>query len=382
MRQRLPAERHDPSEHGSKTVGSGRCDPGTVIVLGIETSCDESAAAVVASTASGPQILSNLVHTQLDEHALYGGVVPEIAARAHLDRLDLLVLRAANEAGVALGEVDAVAAAAGPGLIGGLIVGTTMAKGIAWALGKPFLAVNHLEAHALTARLTDGVDFPFLLLLVSGGHCQLLACVGVGSYTRLGTTLDDAAGEALDKTAKLIGLGYPGGPAIEQAAVDGDPYRFSLPRPLLGRPGCDFSFSGLKTSVRRIVADRNALAPRERADLAASVELAICETLCDRTANAIAWFQRHHPDGKTLVAAGGVAANRLLRERLARLAAAAGLEFLAPPPAFCTDNATMIAWTGLERLRLGLVDGLDIAPRPRWPLDTGARPQPGTEVEE
>jgi N6-L-threonylcarbamoyladenine synthase len=353
-----------------------------MIVLGIETSCDESAAAVVASTASGPEIRSNLVHTQLDEHALYGGVVPEIAARAHLDRLDVLVLRAANEAGVALGEVDAVAAAAGPGLIGGLIVGTTMAKGIAWAVGKPFLAVNHLEAHALTARLTDRVDFPFLLLLVSGGHCQLLACVGVGSYTRLGTTLDDAAGEALDKTAKLIGLGYPGGPAIEQAAVGGDPYRFSLPRPLLGRPGCDFSFSGLKTSVRRIVANRNTLAPRERADLAASVELAICEALCDRTANAIAWFRRHHPDGKTLVAAGGVAANRRLRECLARLAEASGLEFLAPPPAFCTDNATMIAWTGLERLRLGLVDGLDIAPRPRWPLDAEARPQPGTEVEE
>jgi N6-L-threonylcarbamoyladenine synthase len=356
--------------------------PGSLIVLGIETSCDESAAAVVASTASGPLIRSNLVQTQLDEHAPYGGVVPEIAARAHLDRLDALVSRAVSEAGVALEEIDAVAAAAGPGLIGGLIVGTMMAKGIAWATGKPFLAVNHLEAHALTARLTDGVNFPFLLLLVSGGHCQLLACVGVGSYTRLGTTLDDAAGEAFDKTAKLIGLGYPGGPAIEQVAVDGDPYRFPLPRPLLGRPGCDFSFSGLKTSVRRIVADRNPLAPRERADLAASVELAICEALCDRTANAIAWFQRHHPDGRSLVAAGGVAANRRLRERLARLTAAAGLEFLAPPPELCTDNATMIAWAGLERLRLGLVDGLDTAPRPRWPLDTGAPPQPGAGVEE
>jgi N6-L-threonylcarbamoyladenine synthase len=281
-----------------------------------------------------------------------------------------------------LAEIDAVAAAAGPGLIGGLIVGTMMAKAIAWAVGKPFLAVNHLEAHALTARLTDGVDFPFLLLLVSGGHCQLLACAGVGNYAKLGTTLDDAAGEAFDKTAKLLGLGYPGGPAIEQTAVDGDPYRFSLPRPMVGRPGCDFSFSGLKTSVRRIVADRETLAPRERADLAASVELAICEALCDRTANAIAWFRRHHPDGKDLVAAGGVAANGRLREHLARLAAEAGLEFLAPPPALCTDNAAMIAWAGLERLRLGLIDGLDTAPRPRWPLDTRTAPQPAARVEE
>jgi tRNA N6-adenosine threonylcarbamoyltransferase len=347
---------------------------GSVIVLGIETSCDESAAAVVAATASAPLIRSNLVHTQLDEHALYGGVVPEIAARSHLRRLDGLVSRALREAGVALAEIDAVAATAGPGLIGGLIVGTMMAKGIAWAASKPFIAVNHLEGHALTARLTDGVNFPFLLLLVSGGHCQLLACVGVGSYTRLGTTLDDAAGEAFDKAAKLIGFGYPGGAAIEQAATAGDPCRFALPRPLLGRPGCDFSFSGLKTSVRRIVGVRGSLTPREQADLAASVEAAICDALCDRTANAIGWFQRHHPDGKSLVAAGGVAANTRLRQRLAALARAAGLEFLAPPRALCTDNAAMIAWVGIERFRLGLVDGLDAAPRPRWPLDAAAPP--------
>ena len=351
-----------------------------MIVLGIETSCDESAAAVVALTASGRRIRSSLVHSQIDEHAVYGGVVPEIAARAHLSRLGALVSAAVREAGIAIAEIDGVAAAAGPGLIGGLIVGTMMAKGVAWAIGKPFVAVNHLEAHALTVRLTDGLDFPFLLLLVSGGHCQLLACAGVGRYERLGTTLDDAAGEAFDKAAKLIGLPYPGGPAIERAAIDGDPRRFPLPRPLVGRPGCDFSFSGLKTSVRRIVADRDPLSRREQADLAASVEAAICEALCDRTANAIGWFRRHHPDGKSLVAAGGVAANRRLRERLAALAAAGGLKFLAPPPALCTDNAAMIAWAGLERLRLGLVDGLDAAPRPRWPLDAAAPPRPAARV--
>jgi N6-L-threonylcarbamoyladenine synthase len=351
-----------------------------MIVLGIETSCDESAAAVVALTASGPRIRSSLVHSQIDEHAVYGGVVPEIAARAHLRRLRPLVSAALRGAGMAVAEVDGVAAAAGPGLIGGLIVGTMMAKGVAWAIGKPFVAVNHLEAHALTVRLTDGLDFPFLLLLVSGGHCQLLACGGVGRYERLGTTLDDAAGEAFDKAAKLIGLPYPGGPAIERAAVDGDPCRFPLPRPLVGRPGCDFSFSGLKTSVRRIVADRGPLSPREQADLAASVEGAICAALCDRTANAIGWFRHHYPDGQSLVAAGGVAANRRLRQRLAALAAAAGLEFLAPPPALCTDNAAMIAWAGLERLRLGLVDGLDAAPRPRWPLDAAAPPRTAARV--
>src|SRR5947207_14981658 len=222
-----------------------------MVVLGIETSCDESGAAVVAIMAAGPKILSNLIHSQLAEHMPYGGVVPEIAARAHLDHLHPLISRALAEAGVLLGEVDGVAAAAGPGLIGGLIVGSTMAKGLAWAADKPFLAVNHLEAHALAVRLTDEVEFPYLLILVSGGHCQLLVCSGVGRYTRLETTLDDAAGEAFDKTAKLIGLGYPGGPAIERAACGGDISHFALPRPLKGKPGCDFSFSGLKPAVSR-----------------------------------------------------------------------------------------------------------------------------------
>jgi N6-L-threonylcarbamoyladenine synthase len=342
-----------------------------MIVLGIETSCDETAAAIVAATPQGPRILSNQLRAQFAEHAPFGGVVPEIAARAHLDHLDALIDRALAEANVALAEIDGVAATAGPGLIGGLIVGTMMGKGIAWGTGKPFVAVNHLEGHALTPRLTDRVDFPYLVLLVSGGHCQLLVCAGVGLYTRLGTTLDDSPGEAFDKTAKLIGLGYPGGPAIEHAASEGDPHRFVLPRPLKGRPGCDFSFSGLKTAVSRLVAV-GGLDTRDTADLAASVQLAICDALIDRTANAVDWFCRHHPEGTALVAAGGVAANDQLRSRLAALAKAAGLRFVAPPPTMCTDNAAMIAWVGIERLRLGLVDHLDAAPHPRWPLDTCA----------
>jgi N6-L-threonylcarbamoyladenine synthase len=349
-----------------------------MIVLGIETSCDETAAAVVAEAR--PRILSNVIQAQLAEHSPYGGVVPEIAARAHLDYLDSVVVRALAEAGVELAGVDGIAAAAGPGLIGGLIVGTMMAKGMAWAAGKPFVAVNHLEAHALTVRLTNEIDFPYLLLLVSGGHCQLLVCAGVGRYVRLGTTLDDAAGEAFDKSAKLIGLGYPGGPAIERAAQHGNASRFALPRPMTGRPGCDFSFSGLKTAVRQIYADRGPLGPCEQADLAASVELAICDALADRTANAIAWFRRRYPHAKTLVAAGGVAANGRLRRRLASLAEDAGLGFVAPPVHLCTDNGAMVAWAGLERLRLGLVDGLDAPPRPRWPLDPAAAPRSGAGV--
>jgi N6-L-threonylcarbamoyladenine synthase len=351
-----------------------------MIVLGIETSCDETSAAVVKSGPAGPEIRANLVHSQLADHTPYGGVVPEIAARAHLDHLDSLVRRALADAAIDLDDIDGVAAATGPGLIGGLIVGTMMAKGIAWATAKPFIAVNHLEGHALSVRLDRDVAFPYLLLLVSGGHCQLLVCDGVGRYTRLGTTLDDAAGEAFDKTAKLIGLSYPGGPAIERAAGAGDPHRFALPRPLAGRPGCDFSFSGLKTAVRRIVVEDGPLATRDQADLAASVELAICDALADRATNAIAWFRRHRPGGRHLVVAGGVAANTRLRNRLAGLAHSAALEFLAPPPALCTDNAAMIAWAGLERLRLGLSDSLDAAPRPRWPLDAGAPPRPGGGV--
>ena len=348
-----------------------------MIVLGIETSCDETAAAIVALGEEGPQIRANLIAAQLALHRPFGGVVPEIAARAHLDGLDRLVAAALAEAGAGVADLDAVAAAAGPGLIGGLLVGTMMAKGIAWAAEKPFIAVNHLEAHALAARLSHLLDFPYLLLLVSGGHCQLLYCAGVGRYTRLGTTLDDAAGEAFDKMAKLLGLGYPGGPAIERAARTGDPRRFALPRPLKGREGCDFSFSGLKTAVRHIVAAREGLEPGEIADLAAAIELAICDALADRTQHAVRWLDRHRPQARTLVVAGGVAANLRLRRRLADLATEAGLDFVAPPPDLCTDNAAMIAWAGIERLRLGLLDGLDAPARPRWPLDTRGPARPG-----
>jgi N6-L-threonylcarbamoyladenine synthase len=341
-------------------------------ILGIETSCDETAVAVVSANGGRPEIHANLVQSQLAEHAPYGGVVPEIAARAHLDHLDRLVRAALDEAGIGFDNLDGVAASAGPGLIGGLIVGTMAAKGIAWATGKPFAAINHLEAHALTARLTDAVEFPYLLLLVSGGHSQLLACVGVGQYRQLGTTLDDAAGEAFDKSAKLLSLSQPGGPAIAQAAQHGNPRHFTLPRPLQGRDGCDFSFSGLKTAVREAA---STIAPGDDkavADLAAAVELAICDHLVDRTARAVRWFRDRYPTGASLVAAGGVAANTRLRARLAALAADAGLAFVAPPPALCTDNGAMIAWAGVERLRLGLTDPLDAPVRPRWPLDPEA----------
>jgi N6-L-threonylcarbamoyladenine synthase len=281
------------------------------------------------------------------------------------------------EAEIGFDGLDGIAAASGPGLIGGLVVGAMTAKGLAWAAGKPFVAVNHLEAHALAARLAPGVEFPYLLLLVSGGHTQLVACAGVANYRQFGASRDDAAGEAFDKTAKLLGLGYPGGPAIELAARDGDPKRFALPRPLKGREGCEFSFSGLKTAVRHIVADMDARAgpigPQDVRDLAASVEAAICDALADRTANAIARFRGEYPAGTALVAAGGVAANAALRRRLAELAAGSGLDFVAPPPALCTDNGAMVAWAGLERLRLGLHDGLDAPVRPRWPLDDGVR---------
>jgi len=350
-----------------------------MIVLGIETSCDETAVAVVADDPC-PVIRANLIHSQLAEHRPYGGVVPEIAARAHLDHIAGLVLRALSDADMRVDQLDGVAAAAGPGLIGGLIVGSMAAKGIAWAAQKPFIAVNHLEAHALAARLSHDVGFPYLLLLVSGGHSQLLVCAGVGRYRQLGASRDDAAGEAFDKTAKLLELDYPGGPAIERAARHGNPAKFTLPRPLKGREGCDFSFSGLKTAVRQIIADAGPFDPQHTADLAAAIELAICDSLLDRTANALAWFRRHHPEGTGLVAAGGVAANLRLRDRLAALAASAGLAFVAPPVALCTDNGAMIAWAGLERLRLGLVDRLDAPVHPRWPLDDAAGGALGTAV--
>ncbi len=344
-----------------------------VLILGIETSCDETAAAIVDDNR---QIRADVVLSQTTLHVPYGGVVPEIAARAHLEHIDGLIAQALREAGVRFDELDAVAATGGPGLIGGVIVGVTVGKAIALAHGLPFLGINHLEGHALSARLSHGLAFPYLLLLVSGGHCQLLIVEGVGRYVRLGTTIDDAAGEAFDKTAKLLDLGYPGGPAIERTAKTGNPARFTLPRPLAGRPGCDFSFAGLKTAVRQTVENLRShtpnLAPQDVADLAASFQAAVADTLADRTANAIAEFKARHPDGRHLVVAGGVAANTLLRERLESVAAKHRLSLTAPPVRLCTDNAAMIAWAGIERFKLKLTDGLDFSPRPRWPLDPEA----------
>jgi N6-L-threonylcarbamoyladenine synthase len=340
-------------------------------ILGIETSCDETAAAIVTDSPA-PRILGHVIHAQLEEHRPFGGVVPEVAARAHLEHLDGVILRALDQSGLGLEALDGVAATAGPGLIGGVMVGVTTAKAIALVRNLPFIAVNHLEAHALTVRLIDDVPFPFLLLLISGGHCQLLIVEGVGRYRRLGTTIDDAVGEAFDKSAKLLGLGYPGGPAIEAAARDGDARRFELPRPMLGRPGCDFSFSGLKTAVRLAAAELAAADGQARADLAASFQRAVAETLADRTARAASVFRARHPEGRHLVVAGGVAANAAIRSALGAVAAAQGLELAVPPPRLCTDNGAMVAWAGLERLRLGLRDGLDFAARPRWPLDEAA----------
>ena len=340
-------------------------------ILGIETSCDETAAAIVTDRP-GPQILGHCIHAQFAEHRPYGGVVPEIAARAQLDHLDGVIRRTLDEAGLALSDLDGIAATAGPGLIGGVMVGATTAKAIALVQNLPFIAVNHLEAHALTVRLVETVPFPYLLLLISGGHCQLLVVEGVGRYRRLGTTIDDAVGEAFDKSAKLMGLGYPGGPAVEAAAREGDPARFELPRPMLGRPGCDFSFSGLKTAVRLAVEALPLQDDQARADLAASFQRAVAETLADRTVRAAAQFRAAHPEGSHLVVAGGVAANGAVRTALAGVAAKHGLSLAGPPPKLCTDNGAMVAWAGLERLRLGLSDGLDFAARPRWPLDATA----------
>jgi N6-L-threonylcarbamoyladenine synthase len=350
-----------------------------VIVLGIETSCDETAAAVVRRDGDGRgTILSSLVRAQLAEHAPFGGVVPEIAARSHVGVLDHLVAQAMAEAGVRFADLSAVAATSGPGLVGGLVVGATTGKAIALAAGLPFVAVNHLEAHALTARLTDGLAFPYLALLVSGGHTQILEVRGVGDYRRLGTTIDDALGEAFDKTAKLLGLPYPGGPAVERAAAGGDPGRFPLPMPLHDRPGLDFSFAGLKTAVR-LAAERAApLSPQDVADLCAAFQATVAAIVGRRAERALAGFRARRPDAEpVLVVAGGVAANGAIRAALAAAAAAVGGRLVAAPLALCGDNAAMVAWAGAERLALGLTDPLDAPIRPRWPLDAGAVPVHG-----
>lgn len=343
-----------------------------MLVLGIETSCDETAAAVIRGEDRA--ILSHRLLSQVEDHRPYLGVVPEIAARVHIEHVDRLVEEAMAEAGLRFGDLAGIAATAGPGLIGGLMVGLMTGKAIAAAAGKPLIAVNHLEGHALSPRLMAQVPFPYLLLLVSGGHCQLLAVEGVGVYRRLGTTIDDAVGEAFDKVAKLLGLGYPGGPAIENVAAGGDPRRFALPRPMLGRKDCHFSFSGLKTAVRQAVAALPILDPAAVADMAASFQAAVADVMADRLARAIAVFSGLHTQARHVVIAGGVAANRTLRSRLTQTAEAAGMTLLAPPLWLCTDNAAMIAWAGVERLRLGLTDPHDFAPRPRWPLDPTAPP--------
>ena len=342
-------------------------------VLGIETSCDETAAAVVRRLPDGaPEILAETLLSQIDDHRPYKGVVPEIAARAHLDHLDGLVGRAMTGAGLDFDDLDGVAATAGPGLIGGVMVGATMGKAIAAAVGKPFVAVNHLEGHALSARLTGPVGYPFLLLLVSGGHCQLVLVRGVGHYLRLGTTVDDAIGEAFDKVAKLLGLGYPGGPAVEAAAAQAqDSLRFGLPRPMRGRPGCDFSFSGLKTAVlHRLRALDDDPSPTDSADMAAAFQEAVADILVERTGNGLRMGREVEPGLRRLVVAGGVAANRRLRCALEEFCEGEGLALSVPPQRYCTDNAAMIAWAGAERLALGLTSPLDFAPRPRWPLDS------------
>jgi N6-L-threonylcarbamoyladenine synthase len=340
---------------------------GNGIVLGIETSCDETAVALVRGDGT---VLAAPLLAQLEEHAPYGGVVPEIAARAHVEKLDRLIQGAMRETGLGFPDLTAVAATAGPGLIGGLIVGLLTGKAIARVHDLPFAAINHLEAHALTARLTDAVAFPYLLLLVSGGHCQLVTVEGVGRYRQLGTTQDDALGEAYDKVAKMLGLGYPGGPRVEAAARTGNPTRFRFPRPLHGQPGCDFSFSGLKTAVRQQILrlGDTAADPQTVADLCASFQAAAADALADRTARALARFTNLHPEASTLVVAGGVAANLYLRERLARLTEAKGFRLIAPPFHLCGDNAVMVAWAAIERLRLGPVDDQALPARARWPL--------------
>lgn len=345
-----------------------------MLLMGIETSCDETAAAVVSSDG---EIRSNVILSQLDEHRPYGGVVPEIAARSHLQHLPEIIESALKGANAEFKDLTGVAATAGPGLIGGVMVGLMAAKSIALVHGIPFAAIHHMEAHALTARLTDTVSFPYLALLISGGHCQFVAVEGPGTYQILGATVDDAIGEAFDKTAALLGLEYPGGPAIEKVARNGRANAYPLPRPMAGRPNCDFSFSGLKTAVRKLVErlDDNPEDAKVVSDLAASFQCAAADVVGDRTMNAIKDFKDRFPNGSTLVVAGGVAANQAVRQVLQEIADGEQMRFVAPPVPLCTDNGAMVAWAGIERLEAGLADSFDFAPRPRWPLDelTGAR---------
>jgi N6-L-threonylcarbamoyladenine synthase len=350
-------------------------------ILGIESSCDDTAAAVVRARGDTGTILSSVVLGQADLHAGFGGVVPEIAARAHVEKLDLAVEAALGEAGAGLEDIDAIAVTAGPGLIGGVLSGVMLARGLAAATGKPLVGVNHLAGHALTPRLTDGLAFPYLMLLVSGGHCQFLIVHAADQFERLGGTIDDAPGEAFDKVAKLLGLPQPGGPPVEAEATRGDPGRFGFPRPLLDRPGCDLSFSGLKTAVLRerdaLVAAQGGLTVQDRADLCAGFQTAVAAVLAEKSRRACRVYSGLNPPVPAFAVAGGVAANTTLRAALRDVAAEAGAAFVAPPLRLCTDNAAMIAWAGYERMRLGPLDDRTLTPRSRWPLDEGAAPMLG-----
>ena len=347
-----------------------------MLVLGIESSCDETAAALVNDKK---EILSSTVLTQ-SEHKNYGGVVPEIAARAHLEHIDEIIEETFRKASLKPSDVDAIAAAAGPGLIGGVTVGVMAGKALALALNKPFIAINHLEGHALTARLNSDVNYPYLLLLTSGGHCQILIVNGVSNFTRLGTTIDDAAGEAFDKVAKMLGLGYPGGPIIEKMAALGNENRFVLPRPLYNSPDCNLSFSGLKTAVRKIIEsytedgiiEHAVLNKHDSADICASFQKAVTDCLLHKLKKAVSIFRNLCPQGKDIVVAGGVAANTYLRSHIKQMAEAEGFIFSAPPISLCTDNGVMIAWAGVEHALKGMYNNLDFKPRPRWPLDENA----------
>ncbi|MGH7026896.1 tRNA (adenosine(37)-N6)-threonylcarbamoyltransferase complex transferase subunit TsaD [Brevundimonas sp.] len=357
------------ADYSSGTTGATKpagTEGRVLTVLGLETSCDETAASVVRLSAAGAEVLSSVIHSQIDEHAAYGGVVPEIAARSHVEMIDGVARRAMLDAGIDYGALDGVAATAGPGLVGGVMVGLSYGKAVALARDLPLIAVNHLEGHAVSARLGAETTYPFLLLLVSGGHCQLLEVRGIGDMSRLGTTIDDAAGEAFDKIAKAMGLGYPGGPALEKLAEKGDGSRFDLPRALLGRKDCDFSFSGLKTAASRLA--QTCETDQDRADLADAVQKAIARQLAERTERAMTAYAEAH-EALHFVVAGGVAANKTIRRTLEDLATKHGFGFLAPPMAYCTDNAAMIALAGAERLEKGLTSDIDVAARPRWPLD-------------
>lgn len=346
----------------------------TLTILGIESSCDDTAAAVIRQTGSDPaQILSSVVIAQADLHAAFGGVVPEIAARAHTEKLDISVRQALAKADLSLKDIDAVAVTSGPGLIGGVLAGVMCAKGIAIGAGLPLIGVNHLAGHALTPRLTHQVSYPYLMLLVSGGHCQFLLVRGPDQFTRLGGTIDDAPGEAFDKTARLLGLPQPGGPSVETTATQGQANRFAFPRPLLDREGCDMSFSGLKTALLRlrdrVVSEKGGITSQDRADLCAGFQMAVADVMAEKTRRALRLYLADNPAQPVLAVAGGVAANQTIRGKLAAVAQEAGAEFVAPPLALCTDNAAMIAYAGLELYRAGQRDDMTLAARPRWPLD-------------